>query len=425
MVTIRPYRKRGRQGFEVDLRVRSPDGTLIRERIKSPLGTKEATKRWAEQRALHLALEHGPGGCRCKARSRDADGADPRTMTVGAAITAWLEQRQAEKVPDVEKEEQRLTEHVVPVLGEVRVVDVRPRHAYQLVKHLERTPSRRGGVLAPRTVRQIFFTTRQVFRHLVLEEVISGNPIDVARGVLPRVQDKDPTWRATAIFTLAEVEQLISDERIAGHRRVAYALEFLTGLRTGQVSALRWGDYEPEIQPLGRITSALAYNSTRKVVKETKTGVVHEVPVHPTLARVLGAWKLTGWRQRMGRAPRQDDLIIPTINGTHRDVRKALEDFHEDLGRLGLRKRRHYDSRRTFISVGLDSGASKDILQSITHPRPADAFDLYRTASWAARCEAVSRIRIELRTGRVLELAPGLAAARGDQRETEGDAESG
>ena len=38
------------------------------------------------------------------------------------------------------------------------------------------------------------------------------------------------------------------------------------------------------------------------------------------------------------------------INGDHRDVRKALEDFHEDLKRLGLRKRRHYDARRTFIS---------------------------------------------------------------------------
>jgi len=66
------------------------------------------------------------------------------------------------------------------------------------------------------------------------------------------------------------------------------------------------------------------------------------------------------------------------------------------------RKRRHYDSRRTFISLGLDGGASKDILKSITHPRPADAFDLYRTASWEARCEAVQKLRVELREGRVI-----------------------
>ena len=88
-----------------------------------------------------------------------------------------------------------------------------------------------------------------------------------------------------AVFTEAEVEQLISTPVIAVHRRVAYALEFLTGLRTGQVSALRWGDYEPDMKPLGRLVSALSYDSKRKLVKATKTGVTHEVPVHPTLAR--------------------------------------------------------------------------------------------------------------------------------------------
>jgi len=46
------------------------------------------------------------------------------------------------------------------------------------------------------------------------------------------------------VFTASEVEQLISDPRVSLHRRVAYAIEFLTGLRTGEVSALVWGDYE-------------------------------------------------------------------------------------------------------------------------------------------------------------------------------------
>ena len=94
----------------------------------------------------------------------------------------------------------------------------------------------------------------------------------------------------------------------------------------------------------------MSWNSKRKLEKATKTGVTHEVPVHPTLAKVLAAWKLTGWRKWMKKAPKQGDLIIPNINGDHRDVRKALEDFHEDLKRLGLRKRRHYDARRTLIS---------------------------------------------------------------------------
>ncbi len=400
-VTVRAFTGK-RSGYEVDIHTHTNDGLRIRERVKAPVSTKEAAKRWAMTRENHLALQHGVGGCRCRADGKDSG--PNKLQTVEEAIREWLKQRAAEKVPYVAEETQRLEAHVIPVLGKLRVIEVRPKHAYQLVKRLVATGSNRGGTLAPRTVRGIFFTTRQVFQHLVLEEVIPGNPIVVARGILPRVQDKDPEWRSGAVFTSSEVEQLISDERIAVHRRVAYAIEFLTGLRTGQVSALRWGDYDLEATPLGRINSALSYNSVRKTVKATKTNVTHEVPVHPTLAKVLAAWKLTGWRNRMGKPPIARDPIIPTINGTHRDVRKALEDFHEDLERLGLRKRRHYDARRTFISLGLDAGASKDLLQSITHPRPADAFDLYRTPAWSARCEAVSKLKIELREGKLITL---------------------
>ena len=141
--------------------------------------------------------------------------------------------------------------------------------------------------------------------------------------------------------------------------------------------------------------------------------MAHEVPVHQTLAKALARWKLTGWRTWIARAPRPDDPIIPNKRGAHRDVRKALEDFHEDLERLGLRKRRHYDARRTFISLGLDGGASKDILQSITHPRPTDAFDLYWTPGWAARCEAVSKLNVSPKDGTVVPLVAG--AGEGDR----------
>ncbi len=406
-------------GYEVDIHTISPDGASIRERVKSPVGSKEATKRWALLREAHLALAHGPKGCCCKARPSEEDENDTTTMTVERFLNAWIEQRKAEHVAQAEKDEVRLRDHVIPVLGQLTLVDVRPRHAYQLVKKLERTPSRRGGVLAPRTIRGIFFTARQGFQHAVMEELIPGNPMVLPRGVLPRVQDKDPSWRATAIFTGDEVERLISDPRVSPHRRVAYALEFFTGCRTGEVSALRWGDYDAAMMPLGKLTAALSYDSKHKIVKATKTVAVHEVPVHPTLAKVLAKWKLTGWRKRHAREPRPQDLIIPTINGTHRDVRKALEDFHEDLGRLGLRKRRHYDARRTFISLGLDGGASKDILQSITHPRPADAFDLYRTPAWAARCEAILKLKIELREGKLIQLPVArIASATGELAET-------
>jgi len=405
-------------GYEVDIHTRSPDGLPIRERVKSPASSKEAAKRWGMVREAHLALEHGPGGCRCKANTSGEPVEDRRLWSTKKFLTWWAEQRIKEEVPMGRKELQRFKDHVIPVIGDVRVLDVRPRHAHQLVKAL-RVKKSLQGLLASRTIRNIFFEVRQAFQDAVLEEIIPGNPMILRKGALPRVVDKDPTWRPLAVFTGAEVEQLISDPKVANHRRVAYAIEFLTGLRTGQVSALKWGDYEPGLEPLGRIVSALSWDSYGKKFKGTKTQVTHEVPVHPTLAKVLATWKLTGWKERMGRAPKPDDLIIPNINNQPRDVRKALEDFYEDLDRLGLRRRRHYDSRRTFISLGLAQLAHKDVLKKITHPKPSDAFDLYVTIPWEAKCEAVSKIRIELKEGRVITL-PRLAAvgATGELTET-------
>ena len=276
--------------IEVDIRTHTADGLPIRERVKATVLNRAALKLWASKREAHLALAHGLNGCRCKARGKDANGLDARTLTVRQLVESWIEQRKAEKIPNIDVEEQRLRAHILPALGSLKVIDARPRNAYHLVKELVRTKSKRGGVLAARTIRNVFFTARQVFQHAVLEEIIPGNPMVLAKGVLPRVQDKDPTWRLQAVFTAHEVEMLISDDRIAAHRRVAYAIEFLTGLRTGQVSALRWSDYEGDLKPLGRIASAVSWNSKSRLEKATKTGVTHEVPVHPTLAKVLAGW---------------------------------------------------------------------------------------------------------------------------------------
>jgi integrase len=289
-------------------------------------------------------------------------------------------------------------------MGTLKVVEVRPRHVHELVMTLRRTPSNRGGVLSNGTIRTVYFLTKQLFSYAMLQELVPGNPILVGRGVLPKKGDKDPGWRKTAVFNKDEVETLIYSEELPQHRRIVYAISFLTGLRPGQVYELRWGDFEPDMEPLGRISSSRSWNSYKKVVKTTKTNVDHLVPVHPVLAKVLAEWKLHGWRARHGAKPTGNDLIVPNIEGHNRDVRRTLMDFYEDLETVGLRRRRQYDARRTFASLALNGGATKDAVRAITHPRPADVFDLYVTMSWDALCAAVKCIRVELKEGKLVAL---------------------
>jgi hypothetical protein len=49
----------------------------------------------------------------------------------------------------------------------------------------------------------------------------------VRKGVLPKKVDKDPDWRAIAIYDRSEIQLLIFDTRVLQDRRVVYALKAL------------------------------------------------------------------------------------------------------------------------------------------------------------------------------------------------------
>lgn len=74
--------------------------------------------------------------------------------------------------------------------------DVRPRHVRDVVLELRKTSS-----LEPRTIRHVFATLVTLFRSALADELITATPCVVAKRVLPKKIDKDPSWRAGAIYS--------------------------------------------------------------------------------------------------------------------------------------------------------------------------------------------------------------------------------
>jgi integrase len=333
----------------------------------------------------------------------------------------WLKARPGQGVSTAADEARRLRLHAWPVIGHVLLKEIRTRHIRDLVRGLrskrvgKKKPNKGAakdrGLLAPRTVRHVYATLRAMFREAVVDELLSANPCVVKKEDLPAKQDKDPTWRHSAVFTRAEAEQLFSDESIPEDRRVVNALELLSGLRGGEDAALCWYHYDEAAHPLGMLTVALNWDSRLKTVTTPKTEVVRRVPVHPTLAKVLAAWKLGGWERMFGRAPKPDDLIVPNRDGQHRHGQRTIRRFHEDLTRLGLRRRRKHDCRRTFISLARADGARPDILKLVTHGPPRDVMDDYSTIPFEALCTEVAKLRLELRGGQLLQLRQVVGGA--------------
>ncbi len=320
-------------------------------------------------------------------------GASVEPLTVGQFAKKFMQTRT--HLAGYRSEDSRVRLHVLSSsLAQLHLAEVRPRHLVEFARGL-----REGGRLAPRTVRHVYEIVRSMFAAAVLEDLLPANPCVLTQAHLGRKEDKDPEWRARAIYTRDELESLISDERLPQARRVLYALGGIGGLRQGEIAALRWRHYDPDAQPLGQLVIA---NSNER--RGTKTGGARDLPVHPTLAAMLAEWRLSGWGAAFGRRPHSDDFVVPAPNCTMLRHGIAYDGLQADLELLGLRHRRFHDLRRTMISLSRADGARPDLLKMVTHGKSKSILDIYTEMPREALCAEVTKLRIERRTGRVLSL---------------------
>ena len=310
-------------------------------------------------------------------------------VTVRLWAKSWIESRRVKGIVTADDYEARLARYVLPIIGDTRIEEVTPEHIASVLAAVGKR------ALAPRTVRHIYFTMHAMFRKAV-PRLIDINPCSIDTEDLPAKIDRDPEWRATAVFTRDELVAIVTAAKIPEDRRTCYTLLFLAGLRFGESAALRWRHYDAALKPLGRLVVAHSYSTKRKKEKSVKTEEPRWVPVHPALAERLAEWRRSGWEQLIGRAPGPDDLIVPSRLGRNRSVNHMLKKFHQDLERIGLRTRRQHDARRTFITLALTDGGRKDILRWITHGPEGDIIDLYTTLPWHTLCEEVARLKIDL-----------------------------
>lgn len=329
-------------------------------------------------------------------------------VTLNGVYAEWVARRKKCGLRNTHNERAQLENHVLPVLGDEPLTEIRVRHIRDLIEAL------RCSRLAPRTVRSIYGTVHKLFADLVVDEILPATPCVLTKDQLPKLRDKNPEWRAQALFTRQEFELLISSEGIPPDRRTLNAIKLLTGARFGEAAGLRWRDLDEAAEPLMRLAIARSYD------QGTKTDMPRQVPVHPVLAGILMDWKATGFAKMTGRKPVPDDLVVPSRLGRMRSRHQHRNKFLDDLQRLGLRPRRVHDTRRTFVTLLRVDGARRDVLEQITHAPRRNIIDLYSSLPWPTLCAAIGCLRVRW-LGRLLPVArapgPRGVFARADGRE--------
>ncbi len=338
-------------------------------------------------------------------RPKEASGA---TLTVARWAEEWIARRHDANVHTAGDEETRLRMWVIPRLGDKPIADVKRSDVRDVIAEMQRTMSpTTGRPYAARTVLHVYGVMRLLFGDALADGLIAASPctLRTRKGELPVKRDADPQWRAQAIYTRDEAEMLISDERIPHDRRVYYALQLFTGMRAQEVAARRWRDLDFGAEPLGRML--VWSQAVKHAERPTKTGEVKSVPIHPTLAAILGEWRLQGFALFFGRHPQPDDLIVPNRHDVRTPrAKKQLVRLKDDLERLGLRSegRGRHAMRATFLTLLESDGANMAIARRTTHAAPSDVVSGYIRTSWTDLCREVAKLRLDLRRGVVVPI---------------------
>jgi len=282
------------RGSKLQAVIVTPDGRKARRALGLEVGQEAEAEAILEQALAKLRTEEA------------TEGFPAGALTVEAWGEKWIEDRKARGKLEWH-EESHLKYFVFPKLGSRTLAAVNDVTMLDWARGLEKTAGPSGK------------TPSGIWEDTDLPE-LEANARVMGAG-----------------FEIADVQALLYDPCIPEDRRVLYALEFLTGMRTGEAAARTWADWEPEYcGDLGRLVCASAYNTRHRLLKTTKTKVEKWIPVHPALAELLDAWKREGWERYRGRAPTAEDLIVPASGGKPRNNSYSWRCFALDLERLEI-----------------------------------------------------------------------------------------
>ena len=149
-------------------------------------------------------------------------------MTVDEWFEYWIENIVGDLAPNTRRNyRERYARNVKPVIGTMRIVDVRPMHSKMVFNRME--PVYSGG-----TIRQAYMFMGTMFKAALMNGVITKHPMDGVRYTKP-VRAVDDIK-----FLTVEEQKTFMEAAKRSHNYRQYALLLEIGLRTGELIGLTW-----------------------------------------------------------------------------------------------------------------------------------------------------------------------------------------
>lgn len=356
---------------------RAADGSRQREGF-----TVRGTRREAEQKMAQRIAEIGKGQY---ARNQ-------RKETVETYLRAWLESKEHGEKPVAPTTLQRyreLCDQINTVLGPLPLKKLGRIHVKDALKKWRNTPrgGKRQGTLSQRTVHHLFATLRSALYAAQHDGLIAVNPcanLDVIKG-------------RSNVSALDERGALHLIQGLAGDplcSPVIFAI--LTGLRRGELLALRWDDIDLRRRVVYVRRSLEVIGSSELRFKEPKTpNSIRSIALPQQAVDLLQRHKVEQDMHKRLHADRYADsgLVFCLHNGNPWNPKRFSSRFERKVRQLKLPKVSVHGLRHTFATLQLLSGTDLKVASALLgHSSVAITADTYQHVMGGLNAEAAARM---------------------------------
>ncbi len=257
--------------------------------------------------------------------------------------------------------------HLVPSLGSIRLIKLRPPHIQQAYSKLL------GKGLSSRTVLHCHRVLREALQHAVQWQLLARNPADA-------VQPPRPERSEVRALEAEEARQLL--QAVARTRYDALVhLAVTSGMRKGELLGLRWSDVDLDAGVLHVQQTCQWLPHQGFVFRQPKTQLSRRaVALSPEAVRRLHQHRQRQLEERLavGSAYQDNGLVFTTPLGAPIDPSNFRRAWERIVREAGLGHVRFHDLRHTHATLLLQQGVHPKIVsERLGHAGVAITMDTY------------------------------------------------
>jgi integrase len=288
-------------------------------------------------------------------------------QTVGEFFERWLEGKTKLRPGTLTRYREYLLLHTVPMLGRLKLKLLTPQHLERL--YAERLRAGAGST----SVHHQHVVIQEALTSAVRQGLISRNPAQLVDA---------PALARREIHPLLEGQARTLLTTVHGERLYPlYVAALATGMRQGELLALRWRDVDLDGGFLAVRRSVRFVSGTGFVFDEPKTKRGRRtIGLSPTVCRALQEHRQAQGleKARLGPAWGHPELVFPTSVGTPIQGSWLLRHLRQRLAHADLPAVRFHDLRHTAATILLSHNVNpKVVSEMLGHSSVAITLDIY------------------------------------------------